>query len=55
MLMVHLYLCQECDKYSMEFLERLFSYAAGIEEVTKCLLCNNANSKLSLILKITVS
>ena len=45
---IKLSVCHTCDKLSMETLERLMSYAAGIEELSKCTLCGGANNKLTL-------
>ena len=45
---VKLRLCQTCDKLTIDTIERLMSYAAGIEELSKCTICEGANSRLTI-------
>lgn len=45
---IKLNLCNLCDEFSMQDMERLLSYAAGIEELSMCTLCGGANSKLTI-------
>ena len=49
---IRLRLCDTCDKLSMETLERLLSYATGIETVSECIVCGGANSKLTIYISL---
>jgi len=49
---IQLVLCNHCDNISMEHLEKLLSFAKEIENITKCPLCNKANSRL--VFKMTI-
>ena len=45
---ITLRICSFCDVFSMEDIGRLLSYAAGIEELSKCTICGGANSRLTI-------
>ena len=45
---IKLRICNLCDAFSMEDIERLLSYAAGIEELSMCTLCGGVNSRLTI-------
>ena len=51
---IKLVLCTHCDSFPMEHLEKLLSFAKEIENITKCSLCNRANSRLAFKLTIPI-
>ena len=49
---IKLSLCHCCDRFNMEHLEKLLSYAQGIEKITTCPSCNKSNNRLIFIITI---
>ena len=48
-------ICNHCDGLSIEDVERLLSFALGIENISNCNSCGKGNSKISLVISLPPS
>ena len=48
-------ICQICDAYSMEYLEKILSFSLGVENVSGCSSCRKANTKITFVIDIKIS